>query len=253
MPIPNFELLKIAIERNVALICGLPSAGLVKELKSRFLIIKDESILVEGFPNQAAAVDELIKSEEPATILFRSGVQNVEFRTRILQRYQAYPLNATTRIEALRLELPTSIKTVQRRSDYRAPIPPDTDVTFACHRIGEQDDLLALPQPTQQLKIVPRDMSTTGLGAIWYRRKEDPHTLANNQRVRLMIKTADGEILIDGRVCHASRLHEPELVRVGVRFQMNLANIPDRHKQIALQKLMTTLQRQQLKRGGRAR
>lgn len=239
----------MAIERNVAMVCGAPSAGSVRELKSRFLVMRDESIYIEAFPDQGALVDAIIASKDSITVTFRSGVMNVEFHVRILDRLKAYQLNATTRIEALRLSLPTAIKTVQRRGDYRATVSPNAELEFTCHRIGEKDDLAAVPQPAQKMHIVIRDISVTGLGAIWYRKKEDPSTLANSQRLRIGIKSPDFELLLEGRICHASRLHEPELVRIGVRFQINSASIPDRHKLQQLQKLMVILQRLQLRRG----
>ncbi len=244
----NFGLLQEAIARNTPVVLALPSAGVVKPYRSRLLQITSDGILAESVATQSQAIDDLIRSQHRVTVAFRADVRRVEFEARILKRLRGHRLNANTLVEAILLETPQRVKAVQRRADYRVTVPGDCDIRFTVWRIAEQADVLEVPPLTSTILIDMRDFSAAGCGGTWRRRKDDPPRLADNQRLRLAIDSAQGQIIFDARLKFVENLHEPELKRIGIEFTINPTSIVDRQKTIAVNKLLGELQRLELRR-----
>ncbi len=246
----QFELLYHAIERNTSVVLLLPLSGLEKPHRSRLLSIGDEGVLLESVPGQAEAIDELIRVEQPVTVSFRAGAQNVEFAGAILRRFRGYRLNATTQIEALLLRRPTAVRAVQRRSDYRVSVPHDSGIQFKFWRLAEQANLLDDPAVNTLMDIDVRDFSAGGCGGTWKRRKDDPRiAVVGNQRLRVEIDGGQaGKALLEARLRFLDPLHAPELRHVGVQFTINDSNFQDRHTVVLLNKLVGELQRTELRR-----
>lgn len=248
----NFDLLQQAIERNTAIMLGLPSAMVVKPYRSRLLQITDEGIYLESVAGQADAIDALIEAKRPVLVAFRSDVRRVEFTGPILKRLRGHRLNASTLIEALIIQRPEKVTAVQRRSDYRVSVPADSEISFQFHRITEQADLVEKPMSTAAMTIDVRDFSAGGCGGTWKRRKDEPK-LAPDQRLRVEIDSVIGKLILDARVRFSAELNEPELVRLGLQFSLNANSIPDRQKMLQINKLMGELQRMELRRKRLAR
>src|SRR5262245_53344282 len=102
----GIEILLDAIARNSPVVLSLPSAGMLRHHKSRFLAEGDGGFWVESAPRDRLLVDELMASQNPVGISFRSGGQKVSFIAPILQRDPSYRMNAQTILEALRLPFP---------------------------------------------------------------------------------------------------------------------------------------------------
>jgi len=244
----NFELLQQAIDRNTPITFTLPSAGMQRAHRSRLLSVSDEGILFESIAGEADAIDVLIKTEQPVTISFRSDTQKVEFTSRVLKRLRGHRLNASTLVEAVLIDKPTSIKAVQRRNDYRVSVPSDSGISFRFWRITEQADLAEPPMSTALMVIDIRDFSVGGCGGTWKRRKEDPPIIVADQRLRVELDGPTGKAILDARLRFLEKINEPDFRRVGVQFVINATSIQDRQKTIILNKLLSELQRQELRR-----
>lgn len=248
----QFELLHHAIERNTPIVLALPSSAVIKPYRSRLLQIDEEGIYLESIPEQQALLDELIKSARPVTVSFRADVRRIEFITPILKRLRDYTLNSSTVIEALLLKRPDEVKTVQRRADYRVSVPHDCDIQFRFHRITEQADIQDPPHSTAEMTIDVRDFSTGGCGGTWKRKADDPK-LVPEQRLRVQIDSPITSLILDARVRFVQPLYEPESVRIGIQFTLNINSIPDRQKMTQLNKILGELQRLELRRKRLAR
>lgn len=248
----QFELLHQAIERNTSIVLALPSSAVIKPYRSRLLQITEEGIYLESIAGQEATLDELIRSARAVTVSFRADVRRVEFSTPILKRLRGFKLNANTVIEALLLKRPAEVKAVQRRADYRVSVPNDCDIHFRFHRITEQAEVTDPPPSTAEMMIDVRDFSAGGCGGTWKRKKDDPK-LVPDQRLRVQIDSPITSLILDARVRFAQPLHEPELVRVGIQFTLNINSIPDRQKMMHLNKILGELQRLELRRKRLAR
>ena len=56
-----------------AMVISLPSAGMLRHHRSRFLAAESEGFWVEALPAERALIDELIVNQVPATISFNTS------------------------------------------------------------------------------------------------------------------------------------------------------------------------------------
>jgi c-di-GMP-binding flagellar brake protein YcgR len=180
--------------------------------------------------------------------MFRSDTQRVEFSSPVLERLRGVRLNADTEIEAIRLAWPQQIKAVQRRSDYRVSVTADAGIALKCWRVSEAYDFAARPAAGALLVIDVRDLSAGGFGGTWKRRRDDPLTLAADQRFRVEAETPAGPVVLPARLRFLERIGTGDTQRIGVQFDLSPSNIQDRQKATQLTKLIGELQRQELKR-----
>ena len=54
------DMLTLAVERNSATVLSLPSAGMFRHHKTRFLSEVSEGVWIESVPSEQALIDELI-------------------------------------------------------------------------------------------------------------------------------------------------------------------------------------------------
>src|SRR4051812_4260173 len=139
------KVLDNAVARNIGIVLSLPSAGVLRHHKSRFLTSDAEGVWIQSAPRDQVLIDELITRQQPAAISFKAGTTRASFASRILRRDPNYRINADSVVEALLVERPEQVKAVQRRSDYRVRVPEDATVTAKVWRIAEKADLDRLP------------------------------------------------------------------------------------------------------------
>ncbi len=246
--IENFNLLELAVERNTAITLTVPQGGLTKNYRSRLLELSSEGVLIELVAELSDKINDLIKSQETVKISFRSDVRKVEFESPIVHTVRGHKLNSSTKIDTLLIKLPQEITAVQRRSDYRTTVPSDGEIKISFWRIGEKDDLSIAPPESSRVMIDVRDCSAGGIGGTWKRKTTDPNTLINNQRLRIDIDSPVGKCTLEGRLRFLENLKDQFFKRVGVQFVINQSSVPDRQKVVYLGKLLTELQRMELKR-----
>jgi hypothetical protein len=84
-------ILSNAIARNAAAVLSLPSAGMLRHHKTRFLAETPEGFWVESAAGDRALIDDVIASVQPAGISFRGGIHRVAFTAPLLNatRYSA--------------------------------------------------------------------------------------------------------------------------------------------------------------------
>src|SRR6266481_2290640 len=108
-----------AIARNSALVLSLPSAGMLRHHKSRFLAEDAAGFWIEGIANDELLITELIATKSPVGVSFRAGPQKVSFAVPMLGRNPEFRVNEQTVLTALQLTFPANVKAIQRRSNYR--------------------------------------------------------------------------------------------------------------------------------------
>ena len=121
----NLQLLSDAIARNAGVVLSLPSAGMLRHHKSRFLAEVPGGFWVEASPRKAPLVDSLILSQQPAGVSFKAGALKVVFPAVLLQRDPAYRINALVEVGAVLLAMPADVQVIQRRNNYRVRILPE--------------------------------------------------------------------------------------------------------------------------------
>src|SRR2546423_1244369 len=103
------KLLLDAMHRNAGVVLSLPSAGMLRHHRSRFLAVADDGFWVEMPPQEELLIDELIATERDAGVSFRSATSKVVFASAILKREPGFALNAQLSVPALLLRHPQEI------------------------------------------------------------------------------------------------------------------------------------------------
>jgi hypothetical protein len=249
----NLEPLIEAIARGAGIVLSLPSAGLVRHHKSRFLAETEDGFLVEAARGEGPLVQELIKSLRPIGVSFKSGPTKAVFVTPLLRRIPQFRINAQTVVDALQLSFPSEVKVIQRRNNYRVVIPLGCDLTVKVWRIAEKAYLRARPMAAQALKCTVRDMSIGGLGVTLESMTSEPARVGDGQRLRIEMTFGGIALLFEGRTRKPS-LPPPgtkpdnRIIRTGITFKHLEKEIDGRQTLAALTRIVGTLQRDEIRR-----
>lgn len=251
MPQDNVKLLRDAIGRNCGLVVSLPNAmGLLRHHKSRFLAQDAAGFWIESVPADRELVDELIGSGRQAGVSFKAGDTKVIFASPILRRETNYPINADLIAEAVLIKQPTDVKTIQRRTNYRAVIVPDSDLAIRVWRIGRCAYLKDRPATAQEIPTRLRDLSTGGMGVTFLAKDGQPPRVASEDRLRIQLTLpGGGQLLIEGRLRYPAKLPTDAIeVRAGIQFKQLNGDLEDRLVIATLTKIVGEMQRAEARR-----
>jgi c-di-GMP-binding flagellar brake protein YcgR len=248
MPSPEAQLLTDAIARNSALVISLPSAGMLRHYKSRFLGEHPEGFWVEAASQEKPLIDELLKKGTPVGIAFRAGPNKVLFAVPIKQYDPALQINADTQAHALLLPIPSELKSIQRRSNYRVAIRADADLSVRMWKLAEHTHITDRPLPSMELKAELRDISLGGLGVLLQGRTGGDPQVAAGQRLRIELKIGEATLLLDGRVREGSSKENTTGLRTGIAFKALDNQLEGRQKLAQLARIVGDLQRDEVKR-----
>lgn len=242
-------LLNAAIARNASMVLSLPSAGMLRHHKSRFLMPFENGFWVESVPDDAVLIDSLIGSAQPCGISFKNEQTRVVFSSAPLKREERFHINATTVVEALLLEYPRDITTVQRRSNYRVHIPMNADwASVRIWRIGEKVDLRDAPMAAQEITAKIRDLSTGGLGATLIGPDNEPPRVSSLDRLRIEIRHQEQCLLLEGRMTHPADPGKQHAIRAGIQFKKMDGDMAGRQTSAHLTRIIGELQREEIRR-----
>ncbi len=246
MPQDNRHLLVDAIARNCGLVLSLPSAGLFRHHKSRFLGDAEGGFWVESAPNERPLIDELITSRQPAGISFRSGPLKVVFASALTQVELDFRLSDGIAVQALLIAMPQEIKTIQRRSNYRVAVLEDSGLSVRIWRVAERAYLGDRPMASQELNTRLCDISTGGLGVLFLPKNEEAPKVGTEDRLRIELKYADLSFLVEGR-CRSGHPTSGG-VRTGIAFKSLERDLEGRQKLAHLTRIVGEMQRAEVRR-----
>jgi c-di-GMP-binding flagellar brake protein YcgR len=214
------DILSEAVARNSATVLSLPSAGMLRHHKSRFLNEVYDGIWIESVPSEQALIDELITNAQPCGLSFKTGDQKVSFLSKLLKTESAFQVNATTSLPALLLARPAEVKAVQRRNNYRVRIHEDSNLRLKIWRIPEQARLKDKPVRAAELVAELRDISPGGMGVLLLPKDGEPPKILADERVRIALCHGEGEeLLIEGRVRAPRPGPKADTIISGVQFK----------------------------------
>ena len=217
-----------AIARNMGAVVSLPSAGMLRHHKTRFLAEDAGAIWIQSAPEEGALVDELIAKKTPVGMSFKSQVLKVIFTAPILERKPDYRVNAELSVEALRLAFPTEIKSVQRRNNYRVHIREATEISVRVWRIAPHAVLRDRPAASAELQVALRDLSIGGMGLILLKRGPEPPRIIADERLRVVLRYQEQEeVLLEGLTRHIKALPNGN-IQAGVQFKKLESDIDGR-------------------------
>lgn len=245
----DLAVLSEAAARNVPLVLSIPSQGALLHLKSRFLQVSRENIWIDSVPAAKSVAQKLIADRLGVAVAFKAGAMNYLFTTLLASVGDRIPLQAgTAGVAAFRLELPDELKTIQRRAAYRTRVRDD-DLSLAAWRIAPAADLTAQPLPSQQLNVEPLDVSLGGMGVLLRPVWGEAPVITPGERVRTELASDEGTILLEGRLRGGRSSRDAGGVIAGIQWVLPQDHLKAARLTGHLEKLVTRLQRQELRRG----
>lgn len=240
------DTLRDAVARNAGAVISLPSAGMLRHCKTRLLAGDDDGFWIEAPTAEQALVDELMAKGAAVGISLKAASTKIVFTTVIRQFRAAMQINTETAVDALLLVWPAQLKAVQRRNDYRVTIPKETEVSIRAWRITEQHYLRERPPAATELQVSLRDLSVGGMGLVCTLTEDCPK-VASEQRLRIVIGHANGELILEGRVKHVKDLPNGD-VRLGIEFKKLADDFEGRQMLATLTQIVGQLQRDEIRR-----
>jgi hypothetical protein len=256
----HHPLLREAIERNAGIVLSLPSAGLLRHHKSRFLADAGDNggdglagfhgFWVESVPAERPLVDELITGGRPIGISFRSGHNKVVLASPIRRWSPAYRINADTTVEALLLPYPDQVRaTQQRRNDYRVRLPAGCALSARVWRIAKQARLADVPMDAQVAADL-LDISLGGIGVTFGGEAGNPPKVSPEDRLRIELTYKETVLLLEARMRHPD-VPTDSACRAGLEFKVLAADLDGRHLLAQLTRIVGELQREEIRRARR--
>jgi c-di-GMP-binding flagellar brake protein YcgR len=248
MPEVTSDILNQAIARNSAAVLSLPSAGMFRHHKSRFLNETAEGVWLESIPGERLLIEGLITDGQPCGISFKSADQRVSFTAKVLKIDPQYRINDSTSVPAVLIGKPANVKAVQRRNNYRVKVTADSTLSMRLWRIAENFYLTNKPPRAAELAISLRDISVGGAGLILLPQDGQPPKILAGERVRVAIKQGENdEFIIEGRM-RTIRPGENQTVYTGVQFTKLQDGVEGRQFLSELTKIVGALQLEEVRR-----
>lgn len=237
-----------AISRNAGLVLSLPSAGMLRHYKSRFLADAEGGFIVEGVPCEKALIGELIQSRQAVGIAFKHGQTKVVFTTCVLENLANYRINQETEVEALLLKMPENLKAIQRRACYRVRVAGESELKMRVWRIGEKTYLHDRPQAALELTVELRDLSISGVAVLIKGKDGRPPIVSEADRLRIQLTYQDHDLLLEGRLRSIVATPQQDVIRGGIQFKQLQEDLEGRQNLAALTRIVGELQRAEVRR-----
>jgi c-di-GMP-binding flagellar brake protein YcgR len=241
------QIVRSAIARNAGIVVSLPSAGLFRHHKSRFLAESEEGIWVEIPLQEQPLIDELILNAQKTGISFRQGPLKIVFAAPVLRYNPEYQINAEVAVAAAMVACPDEVKTIQRRSNYRVPVPEESDLHVRVWRIGPGVPVRDRPMARQELKARLRNLSLGGVGVIFEGEEGVPVKVSSEDRLRVCLAHNDGELILEGRMRYPEAPKGPR-ARAGIQFKSLDKDMDGRQALALLTRIVGELTRAELRR-----
>ena len=243
------DILTEAVARNSATVLSLPSAGMLRHHKTRFLNETDEGVWIESIPAEHVLLADLIGAGKPCGVSFKAGDQKVSFVARPLRVDEQYAVNAETVVPAVLLERPAEVKAIQRRNSYRVRVREDSELRVQVWRVPEHVRIKDKPARTAELAIRVRDISVGGLGVNVLAKDGQPPKILPGERVRVLLKFGAGEeLILEGRARTPRDTGNADEIHTGVQFKKLEDGLEGRQMLSELTKLVGAMHLEEVRR-----
>ena len=250
----NLGVLREAIARNAGMVLSLPHAGRLRHHKSRFLADAGDGFWVQSVPDERIVVQQLIATRQPAGVTFRNGENKVIFAAEIQHLEAHYERSAPVDdpaagpVEALLMKFPDAVQSVQRRKSFRIPISELSELQVKVWAISEQASLRDRPPASREIDCAARDVSVGGIGLTVRTTGGKAPALTTGDRVRVQLTLRETIAVLEGRVRYPPRVQKDSSFRAGVQFKTLTDSREDRVAASMLNKIVSELQRELIRR-----
>jgi c-di-GMP-binding flagellar brake protein YcgR len=240
------DMLTQAIERNSGAVLALPSAGMVRYYKSRFLRAIDHRIWLESIPGERALIETLIQEKLPVPVSFKAGPRKVSFSSPIFaldDKYRFFDVQEA--VQAVLMERPAVVKPLQRRTHFRVPVRETDKFKIQFWRIAEHVDLKDQPKDICELFATVRHLSVGGVGVVFKTRP----LLVAEQRLRILLSHDDAEpMLLEGRSGLVRAEEGGQTYEAGIEFRELQRSLEGRRMLTELTRIVAGLQLREARR-----
>lgn len=247
MPDKNLEILKEAAARNMAAVLSLPSAGMLRNHKSRFIAELDGGLLIQGPGEDRELIAELLRTRTPCLVSLRSGIYKVSFATFISRVEPEWRLNDSITVRALLLEFPEKVLATQKRSDYRVEIPLDSDMGLRVWRMGRQATLADSPTVGSEVTAKMQDISTGGIGVKLIGANGQQPRISMDDRLRLALSFHAETLIMEASMRTPSTPPQGDTISTGIKFKQMEDSLEGRRTHARLVSIVGELQRKEIR------
>jgi len=241
------QIVSEAIARNISAVLSLPSAGMFRNHKSRFICEIEGGILLQAPPDDQPLIKELLRTRSPCIVSFRHGINKVIFAAPIRKVTGGWKLNDQITVDGLLLEFPTDVKVTQKRSDYRVEIPPDCEISVQVWRMGASEAIADTPRTGSEVTAEIYDLSTGGVGVKFSGNNGEKPKICTEDRLRVGLTFNGSMLLIEGRMRPPAVTPQGNTIVTGIRFKPMEDNLEGRKMRAQLLRIVGELQRQELR------
>jgi hypothetical protein len=239
----NAQLVIDAAARGTSAVLSLPSAGMIRNHKSRLVTQTADGLLMQAPGGDQPLIGELVRTQTPCLVSFRSGIHKVNFAAPIVRADVPWKLNEQTTVSALLLAFPTKIIVTQKRADYRVRIPPSADTTLRVWRISPEADLR--PKPSRDCELAAKivDLSTGGVGLTLSGEDGKPPRVSLEDRLRIEICYEGNSLLVEGKLRQPAVAQNGPTLTTGIKFKVLEQTLEGRRQHAQLVSMVGELQR----------
>ena len=245
------NILNEAIARNCAIVLSLPSAGMLRHYKSRFIGDAPNAVWVEAEAAEHALIGELISTGANVGVSFKRAHDKVAFTAVALQYEANHAINDLTTVAALLIARPQEVKAVQRRNNYRVKVFEDFELQGKIWRVAPRVNINERPMPSQQVAIELKDLSLGGMGVLIRGTNGQPPKISTEDRLRIELQRGEATLLLEGRMRPPSGPQPAGEISAGIRFNEMATDLEGRQKLGQLTRILSELQRQEVRRVSR--
>jgi c-di-GMP-binding flagellar brake protein YcgR len=244
------RILEDAVARNLGITLRLPSAGINRHFKTRFLGAAENGLWIEVVAGYAESVKSLLAEQRPVDVSLQTSTRVLSFAGKGVRFEEALRLNADTVVAALLIERPDEIKNVQRRNTYRVRVCGDCKLSAKIWIVPEHVHLNDRPLASSELKFHLVDVSIGGIGLRMPApaEGEKQQRVVKDQRLRVELSFNDQKMLFEGRFRPASLTAAGGILTAGIVFKNLEASLEGRQKLALLTKIVGELQREEVRR-----
>jgi c-di-GMP-binding flagellar brake protein YcgR len=245
------DMLTQAVERNSAAVLALPSAGMFRYHKTRFLRGVDDRLWLESVAEDQQLINSLIQTGTPAVVSYKFGQMKASFSAPILELDGQYRFfDAQEPIQAIMMTRPALVKPIQRRTNYRVTLRPEDGFRLQLWRINDTVDVTVKPTDICEIPVMIQNLSVGGVGVMF---KEKP-LLMTGQRLRVLLSWGERPpMILEGRSGQVRQENGSPAYITGVQFQNLQGTLEGRRFLTELTKTVSALQLEEAKRLRKAR
>jgi c-di-GMP-binding flagellar brake protein YcgR len=236
-----------AVARSLSTLLSLPSAGMFRSHRSRFISDFEGGILVQAPTKDRALIAELVRNKAPCMVSFRKGIYSVIFAVPIRRVEPRWRLNDHTTLSALLMEFPSEIKVTQKRSHYRIKIPPYTEISVRVCRLMRDEDVNVELPPDREVTAEVRDVSVGGIGVKLIGSDGKKPRIRAEDRLRIVLTFEGQGLVIEGQIRPPSAPPKGDTIVTGIKFKAMEDNLEDRRTCTRLLQIVGELQRRDLR------